>query len=228
MRKPPIGGPSAVVTAEAAAQVPIALPRMSLGKLAEMIARLCGTSSAAPMPWSVRAAISSAALGATAQSSEATVKATMPDQEDAAAADAVAEPAADQDQRAQHQQIGVGHPLHRDDVGREILLDRRHGDADHGRIDEGHGRGDDRRGEHIGPRLDRTGVMIERPLRGEPCPRGRTVCGSCRPPRVRPHRFGPTVRLAVVVPSGDRRRAHEVVNNADAIGCRACHLPVIH
>ena len=100
MRKPPIGGPSAVVTADAAAQVPIALPRMSLGKVAEMIARLCGTRSAAPTPWIARAAISSAALGATAHIERGDGEDDDAGQEDAAAADAVAEPAAGEDQSA--------------------------------------------------------------------------------------------------------------------------------
>ena len=40
MRKPPSGGPSAVVTAEAAAQVPMARPRTDFGKQADMMARL--------------------------------------------------------------------------------------------------------------------------------------------------------------------------------------------
>ena len=68
MRKPPNGGPSEVVIAEAAAQVPMARPRTSFGKMAEMIARLCGTSSAAPTPCSDPRRDQHADVGATAQS----------------------------------------------------------------------------------------------------------------------------------------------------------------
>jgi hypothetical protein len=78
IRNPPIGGPSAVVTDEAAAQVPIALPRISRGKDAAMIARLCGTRRAAPIPCRTRAAIRTATVGAIAQSTDATVKTKIP------------------------------------------------------------------------------------------------------------------------------------------------------
>ena len=57
IRNPPSGGPSEVVIADAAAQNPIARPRTSRGKVAAMIARLCGTSSAPPIPCTARPAI---------------------------------------------------------------------------------------------------------------------------------------------------------------------------
>ena len=58
-------------------------------------------------------------VGASAQAIEASVKTTMPMSEDPPPADAVAEPAADQHQRAEHQEIAVDHPLQAGDVGAE-------------------------------------------------------------------------------------------------------------
>ena len=78
IRKPPTAGPSAVVIAAAPAQVPIARPRISCGKAAEMIARLCGTISAAPTPWIARAATSQAVPGASAHAIDAPAKTSVP------------------------------------------------------------------------------------------------------------------------------------------------------
>ena len=60
------------------AQVPIARPRSPSGKLALMIARLLGTSSAPPIPCTARAAISIPAPGAIPQATEAAVKTATP------------------------------------------------------------------------------------------------------------------------------------------------------
>jgi hypothetical protein len=59
------------------------------------------------------------------------------DQEDEPPAEAVARRAADQDQGAEGQQIGVGHPLDGGGPGAEIALDRRQGDAERRAVDEG-------------------------------------------------------------------------------------------
>ena len=75
---PPSAGPMAVVIADAPAHVPMARPRRSGGKAAERIARLCGTRSAAPKPWTARAAISQPTVGARAQASEASANTTVP------------------------------------------------------------------------------------------------------------------------------------------------------
>ena len=76
--QPPSTGPSAVVSAEDPAQVPIARPRSPSGKCALMIARLLGTSSAPPIPCTARAAISTPAPGAIAQATDAAVKTATP------------------------------------------------------------------------------------------------------------------------------------------------------
>jgi hypothetical protein len=75
---PPMNGPMATPTPLSPDQAPIALPRSSGWKEASMMARLPGVRSAAPMPWIARAAISTGALGATAQISEARANHTTP------------------------------------------------------------------------------------------------------------------------------------------------------
>ena len=55
MSQPPSTGPSAMVIAVKPDQVPIARPREASSKDALMIARLPGTISAAPIPWTERA-----------------------------------------------------------------------------------------------------------------------------------------------------------------------------
>jgi len=59
-------------------QVPMARPRCSLSKKAPMIARLPGTSSAPPTPWTARAMIRKVMFGANPHASEASVKIVMP------------------------------------------------------------------------------------------------------------------------------------------------------
>ena len=58
INQPPITGPIAVVIALKPDHVPIARPRSFSGNELLMIARLPGTSSAAPNPCAARAAIS--------------------------------------------------------------------------------------------------------------------------------------------------------------------------
>ena len=75
---PPIGGPMRIEIPVQAVHEPIAAPRSSSPKVAVMIARVLGTSSAPAMPWSPRAKISALPLGATAHNSEQTPKAAIP------------------------------------------------------------------------------------------------------------------------------------------------------
>ena len=76
--QPPRNGPIAVPTPLNPAQEPIALLRSSSRKVAEMIARLPGVSSAAPMPCNARAPMSVPAFGATLQSADATANQAIP------------------------------------------------------------------------------------------------------------------------------------------------------
>ena len=77
-RAPPPAGPKTVAIPVQAVQVPTALPRASPSKVAATIASEPGTSSAPATPCSARAPIRNSSLGAAAQSSELTPKATRP------------------------------------------------------------------------------------------------------------------------------------------------------
>src|ERR671934_85856 len=54
---PPSRGPIARAIADTPAQMPIAVPRSRTAKVAEMIERVDGIISAAPIPWMARAEI---------------------------------------------------------------------------------------------------------------------------------------------------------------------------
>ena len=76
--RPPTSGPMASASAETPAQMPIAVPRSFGGNVAAMIESVAGFISAAPAPWSTRAAISSWLEPASPHHSDAAVKTTMP------------------------------------------------------------------------------------------------------------------------------------------------------
>ena len=78
MSRPPTSGPIASASAETPAQIPIAIPRCFGGKVAAMIESVAGFISAAPAPWTTRAAISISPESASPHQSEAPVKTTMP------------------------------------------------------------------------------------------------------------------------------------------------------
>ena len=78
VRIPPSSGPIARASAETPAQIPIAVPRCRAGNVAVMIESVAGFISAAPTPWTVRAAISEPASPARPHHSEAAVKTTSP------------------------------------------------------------------------------------------------------------------------------------------------------
>jgi hypothetical protein len=64
--------------AEAAAHTPIALPRAAPSEVEPRIARLLGSSSAAPTPWTPRPANRLARLGARAAPAEPTANSATP------------------------------------------------------------------------------------------------------------------------------------------------------
>ena len=63
------------------------------------------------------------------------------------AAEPIAERAAGQDQRGEHQRVGVDDPLYLNHGGAKARLQRRQGDVGARGIDEGEARPEDRRGE---------------------------------------------------------------------------------
>ena len=75
---PPRNGPIAVATPPSPDHAPMAAERSSSANEACRMARLPGVSSAPPTPCRARAAISTAASGASPHSSDATANHTMP------------------------------------------------------------------------------------------------------------------------------------------------------
>jgi hypothetical protein len=88
--------------------------------------------------------------GATPQATEAAAKRGDAERENAPPAEAVAGRAAEQDQRAEHQHVGIGHPLRALERCGKIGLDRRQRDIDDGGVDERHARSEDSRGQDPG------------------------------------------------------------------------------
>ena len=76
--RPPTSGPIASASAETPAQMPIAVPRCFGGNVTVMIESVDGFISAAPTPWTTRAAMSTLALPARPQPSDESVKMTSP------------------------------------------------------------------------------------------------------------------------------------------------------
>ncbi len=74
----PISGPQTAPSPMTAPNMPKTLPRSCAGKVTWMIARTCGTISAAIAPWRTRAAISIPGSAAMPHSAEATVNPPMP------------------------------------------------------------------------------------------------------------------------------------------------------
>ena len=106
-------------------QAPIARARSAGRKLASMIARLPGVSSAPPIPWISRATIRNSTLGATAQSSEASGEEPDPGLEDLPPPEPVPEAPPEQDQRGERQHIAVQDPLQGAGRGVQVLADLR-------------------------------------------------------------------------------------------------------
>ena len=75
---PPIGGPRPAATAAEAPHRPMAWARLSEGKAAMTSAREAGTSIAAPIACTTRAATSSSTEGAAPHRTEASVKIATP------------------------------------------------------------------------------------------------------------------------------------------------------
>ena len=134
---PPTNGPTTTLTPLSPDHSPTARARSSATKHAEMIARLPGTSRAPPIPCSARAAISTSVFGAAPQMTDAAVNESKPEHEHAAAPEAVAERAAEDDQRAEGEQVRVGDPLQVAEAGVQVARDRRQRDVDHRGVEEG-------------------------------------------------------------------------------------------
>src|SRR5215211_7068154 len=123
---PPMVGPSAPATAAAPPMVPSAQPRRSGGYVAPTIATVVGSISAPPTPCTTRAASSN---------------------EHPAAAEQVAEAAAEDEQAGEGQQARVEHPLGVLRPHVELLHDVRQRERDRGLVDQDHCVGQRHRGQ---------------------------------------------------------------------------------
>ncbi len=91
--------------------MPIARPRSTSWNDEPMIAKLPGTSSAPAAPWNAREIASTVAFGAAAHTTLATVNEHEADHEHPPAAEAVAERAAEEEERGERDEVRVDCPL---------------------------------------------------------------------------------------------------------------------
>src|SRR5215208_1443378 len=134
---PPTSGPAATARPATPDQAPSATPRRSRGTASLRIVRLSGVTMAPPIPCTARAAISQSALGARA-----------------AAAEAVAERGAGEQEHRKGQRVGVHRPLELLDRGAEVRADHRKRRRDDEVVEDDHEeaeRGDDERPDRSRP-----------------------------------------------------------------------------
>ena len=170
---------------------PIAAPRSSGGKVATITASALGVSSAPKTPCSARPATSTSIVGASAHSDADHAEAGDAEREDPPLAVEVAERAADEDQRAEREQVGVRDPLLAGEAAAEVALDRRQRDVDHRRVEPRHERAHDRGQEREALAAIGHATMLRRrrpasaeAVAGGPCPTADSKRRGPEPPGV--------------------------------------------
>ena len=118
--QPPTNGPTALEIPARPDQAPMARPRSSSWNAEPMIARLPGTRSAPAAPCTARDAASTVASGRGRARDARHRERHEAGQEDTPAAEAVAERAAEQEQRRERDEIRVDRPLQARHVGVEV------------------------------------------------------------------------------------------------------------
>ena len=103
------------------------------------------------------------------------------DEIDAPEGEHLAQPAEGEQQAADHQQVGDGHPLDGREVDPQVALDRRHGDVDDAAVEGRHERPERDRGEDEPLALH--GVTSDRPRRSRRFDRDRAVLAPVLHPR---------------------------------------------
>src|SRR5437667_9356915 len=116
----------------------MARPRCSELMEALIIARLPGTSKAAPMPCTARARISESTVGERPPQMEERVKTAMPRGVDAPPPVMIAQGSSYQNERGEEKRIRFHHPLDITGSGAQVSLDDRQGDIDDGAINKSH------------------------------------------------------------------------------------------
>ena len=179
-RMPPSTGPRATAAPTAPAHAPMALPRSCGGNTTVMMASVVGRTAAPPTPMSARKAMSMPGVVANAQAADAMPKMTQADDEDLLAAVLVAEDAPGEQQRREHEDVGVDRPHELALRRLEVALDGRQRDVEDGVVQHHHQQADDQDGE------DRPPSRVPLPRR-HPCVR-LGVHAAPRPCPVRPFR----------------------------------------
>ena len=142
--QPPASGPMTIAMPPHAVHEPIAAPRSSGGKVATITASALGVSSAPKTPCSARPATSTSIDGRQRADDADDAEAGDAEREDPPLAVEVAERAADEDERAEREQVGVGDPLLAGQAAAEVALDGRQRDVDHRRVERRDERAEDR------------------------------------------------------------------------------------
>ena len=142
--QPPASGPMTIAMPPHAVHEPIAAPRSSGGKVATITASALGVSSAPKTPCSARPATSTSIDGRQRAEDADDAEARDAEREDPPLAVEVAERAADEDQRAEREQVGVGDPLLAGEAAAEVALDGGQRDVDRRCVEPRHERAQDR------------------------------------------------------------------------------------
>ena len=135
--RPPSSWPAALAMPAVAPYRPSARLRASPVVVAWMVERTWGSIMAAAAPWSARKATSSSTFGASPQASDVTVKAAMPDEEEAAAPQRIAEAAPDDEEHGVRDGVARHHQLQHAGRGPEVPVDRGEGDVDDEEVGDG-------------------------------------------------------------------------------------------
>ena len=107
---PPTGAPEEAATAATPAHTPTAAVCWRAGKDGSSSPSEAGTMTAAPAACSTRPAISTPRTGATAHSTDAAVKMATPASRKPAPAEVVGQPSGRDQERGEHDRVGVQHP----------------------------------------------------------------------------------------------------------------------
>ena len=149
--QPPITGPIAVVIALNPDQVPMARPRSFSANELLMIARLPGTSSAAPNPCAGAGGNQLTYAGSKSAPRGRESEKRDTDQENAASSVVISEGSADKQKRREQERVRFDDPLHVNDRRVQVRLQRRQRHVHNRAVDERHARSERCRGQHPGP-----------------------------------------------------------------------------
>ena len=135
VRKPPRIGPSIRPAPTTIALIPSARPSSRRGNASVTRAADVAMINAPPTPWTMRPAISSVAVGARPQNTDATVNTASPSGEHAGAPQHVGEAPGVEDEDGRDQRVADDDPEQREQVGVEVAEDVGQGDDERARVE---------------------------------------------------------------------------------------------